>query len=46
MVSIINVGLLTYKEEQFGVAQSFEEFLKVNYDNSMKQFLFDRKKLA
>jgi hypothetical protein len=36
MVSIVNVGLLTYKEEQFGINQSFEEFLKVNYDNSMK----------
>jgi hypothetical protein len=36
MMSVINVGLLTYANEQFGVLQSFEEFLQDNYENSMK----------
>ena len=27
MLSIINVGLLTFKEEKFGVEESFEEYL-------------------
>jgi hypothetical protein len=46
LLSIINIGLLTYADEQFGVKESFEDFLKVNYNNSMKEFLRDRKKLA
>lgn len=46
MISILNVGLLTYKNEKFGVERSFEDFLKVNYENSMKAFLADRKKLS
>ena len=46
LASIINVGLLTYRHEDFGVSESFEEFLKYNYENSMKRFLYDRKKLA
>lgn len=37
---------MTYKDEQFGLKDSFEEFLSVNYNNSMKEFLRDRKKLA
>ena len=28
MLSIINIGLLTYKGEQFGVNKNFEQFLK------------------
>lgn len=43
MISIINVGLLTYKGEKFGVEESFEEFLSVEYRNNMKEFLADRK---
>ena len=43
---MINIGLLTYADEQFGVRDSFEDFLKINYNNSMKEFLRDRKKLA
>lgn len=46
LLSIINIGILTYADEQFGLKDSFEEFLKVNYSNSMKEFLRDRKKLA
>jgi len=46
MLSIINVGLLTYKEEQFGVKHSFENFLNYQYNNDMKMFLADRKELA
>jgi hypothetical protein len=43
MLSIINVGLLTYKGEKFGVEESFEQFLSVEYKNNMKEFLADRK---
>ena len=39
MLSMIHVGLLTYKNEEFGVNESFEEFLRYNYENSMKHFL-------
>lgn len=46
MLSIINVGLLTYKGEQFGVKHSFENFLKYQYNNDMKLFLADRKELS
>lgn len=45
-MSIINIGLLTYADEQFGVKESFEDFLKTSYNNSMKEFLRDRKKVA
>ena len=43
MLSILNIGLLTYKEERFGIDETFEDFLKYNYDSSMKHFLADRK---
>jgi hypothetical protein len=43
MISVINVGLLTYKGEKFGVEESFEEFLQIEYKNNMKEFLADRK---
>lgn len=46
LLSIINVGLLTYKGEQFGVKHSFENFLKYHYNGDMKLFLSDRKDLA
>jgi hypothetical protein len=46
LLSVINIGLLTYADESFGVDESFEDFLKVNYSNSMKEFLKDRKKAA
>ena len=46
LMSIINIGLLTYADEQFGVKESFEDFLRTNYNNSMKEFLRDRKKVA
>ena len=46
LLSIINIGVLTYADEQFGLKDSFEEYLKVNYNNSMKEFLRDRKKLS
>ena len=46
LMSIINIGLLTYADEQFGVKESFEDFLKLNYNSSMKEFLRDRKKVA
>ena len=28
MISVINIGLLTYKEEKFGVNETFEDFLQ------------------
>lgn len=46
MLSVINIGVLTYADEQFGLRDSFEDFLKANYSNSMKEFLRDRKKLS
>jgi hypothetical protein len=46
MLTIVNVGLLTYKGEQFGVKHSFEEYLSLQYEGSMKAFLADRKRLA
>lgn len=45
LLSIINIGLLTYADEKFGVSQNFEEFLKTNFGN-MKDFLKDRRKAA
>ena len=46
MISIINIGLLTYADEEFGGKDSFEDLLSSKYNNSMKDFLRDRKKLA
>ena len=46
MLSMINIGVLTYADEQFGIKQSFEDFLKNSYNGSMKDFLKDRKKVA
>jgi hypothetical protein len=46
MISIINIGLLTYADEEFGGRDSFEDLLRVRYSNSMKEFLRERKKLA
>jgi hypothetical protein len=46
LLSIINIGLLTYKDEEFGVKTSFEDFLASEFNNSMKEFLKDRKKVA
>lgn len=46
LLSIINLGLLTYADEQFGVKETFEDFLKTKFGGSMKDFLKDRKKVA
>lgn len=46
MLSVVNVGLLTYKGENFGDKNTFDEFLTSQYEGSMKAFLADRKKLA
>ena len=46
MLSMINIGLLTYADEKFGVTESFEEFLKNKFKGSMKDFLKDRKKVT
>ena len=46
LLSIINIGLLTYHDEKFGVSESFEEFLKAKFNGSMKDFLKDRRKAA
>lgn len=46
LVSIVNIGLLTYADEEFGVRESFEEKLRTEYGNSMKEFLRERKKIA
>ena len=46
MLSIINIGLLTYADERFGKTDSFEEFLRSKFNGSMKDFLKDRRKVA
>ena len=46
LLSIINIGLLTYSDEKFGVSDSFEEFLKTKFNGSMKDFLKDRRTAA
>ena len=46
LLSIINIGLLTYSDEKFGASDSFEEFLKSKFNGSMKDFLKDRRKAA
>ena len=46
MLSMINIGLLTYKNEEFGLKQSFEDFLKKHYEGNMKKFLNVRKDLS
>lgn len=46
LLTLINLGLLTYADEQFGVKDSFEDFLKTSFRGSMKDFLKDRKKVA
>jgi len=46
LLSVVNVGLLTYSFEKFGVKDSFEDCLKYHYNNNMKNFLTDRKHLA
>lgn len=46
MVGVVNLGLLTYKGEEFGVKHDFEKFLRYYYNSDMKAFLADRRKLA
>jgi len=46
LLSKINIGLLTFADEQFGVTESFEDFLKTRFKGSMKEFLKDRRKAA
>lgn len=46
LLSIINIGLLTYADEEFGARDSFDDLLKIRYGGSMKEFLRERKKLA
>jgi hypothetical protein len=43
---VINLGLLTYADEKFGLRDSFEDFLKTKFAGSMKDFLKDRKKVS
>lgn len=46
LLSVINIGLLTYADESFGVQTDFESFLKEQFGGSMKDFLKDRRKVA
>lgn len=46
LVSKISLSLLTYADEQFGVKQTFEDYLRTHFKGSMKEFLRDRKPLA
>ena len=46
MIAVVNVGLLTYKGEEFSPENTFEEFLAREYSGGMKAFLADRKRLT
>lgn len=46
MMSIINIGLLTYQHEKFGIEMLFEDFLKEKFNGKMKEFLKDRRRAA
>ena len=46
LLSFINISLLTYSDERFGVDVSFEDFLKEKFNSKMKAFLQDRRKAA
>ena len=46
LLSVINLGLLTYADEKFGLRDSFEDVLKTKFAGSMKDFLKDRKKVS
>ena len=46
MLSILNIGLLTYADERFGINGTFEEFLKSKFAGNMKDFLRDRRRVA
>jgi len=46
LLAVINIGLLTYADEQFGLTDSFEDFLKTKFKGLMKDFLKDRKKVS
>ena len=46
MLSMVNIGLLTYKNEQFGKKETFEDYLYAKYNGNMKSFLNDRKGLS
>ena len=46
MLSLLTLGLLTYKNDKFGVKQRFEDFLANKFRGDMKAFLAERKSLA
>ena len=46
LVNKLNIKLLTYASERFGIDQSFEESLKKNYSGSMKNFFTERRSLG
>ena len=46
MMSLINIGLMTYEHERFGVDMQFEDFLRKSFNGRMKDFLKDRRKAA
>ena len=46
MLSVLNIGLLTYADERFGITGTFEDFLKSKFAGNMKDFLRDRRRAA
>lgn len=46
MMSIINVGLMTYAHERFGIDMQFDKFLSERFNGRMKDFLRDRREAA
>jgi hypothetical protein len=46
LIAKINVSLLNYSHERFGPDSTFEDFLKSDYEGSMKAFFRDRKSIG
>ena len=46
IVSQMQLSLLTFADEEFGIKQTFEDCLLSKYHGSMKEFLRDRKQLG
>ena len=46
LLSILNISLLSQKNEKFGVKQNFQDFLAKHFDGNMKAFLHERRDLS
>ena len=46
LIAKINVSLLNYSHERFGTDSTFEDFLRSDFEGSMKAFFRDRKLIS